>query len=477
MPGNASPAIAPPSSITNHGRTPRRVSSATASSADVPLTSSSQPKLSQTSCAGVKPVLQQALDGLARSRRRSPCRRGCRGPRRRRRGSRRRTAGAARGRRRRRAPRRGGPSARPGARRSRPPSGTAGRACRPGSARGRRTGAGRVARARRGACRRPRCRRGPVAVGDGGDADEGLELLDRRGPSRRLRLGPARHGPIGGYRPRPRALACWHAHALVALAAAALLATPVVRRRLATAVRRAAPSTEGQVVWTNRGRPTAASRSSSPTPTAPASATLTHAGQGRGAPRRAVLADGQVDRLRGRRRAHGPRYGWCVPTAATTTGSRWAVRRRASASGDRPGRGKEVPDVTKVKGPVGDGHPAESVIWSVRHRTARSRSARSFCAEPGKYQDSSRRCRAAASSSSGRGCGSPTASRRSCASTPTATTSLEPPVELGLSRPTTSASATSGPTRDLVDLRVQRPGRPERDVRRPRARCRSAATA
>ncbi len=55
MPGKASPAIAPPSSTTNHGSTPRRVSSATASRAAVPNTSSSEPKLSQTSCSGVKP--------------------------------------------------------------------------------------------------------------------------------------------------------------------------------------------------------------------------------------------------------------------------------------------------------------------------------------------------------------------------------------------------------------------------------------
>ena len=55
IPGNASPAIAPPSSITNHGSTPRRVSSATASRAAVPLTSSSQPKLSHTSWAGTTP--------------------------------------------------------------------------------------------------------------------------------------------------------------------------------------------------------------------------------------------------------------------------------------------------------------------------------------------------------------------------------------------------------------------------------------
>ena len=54
-PGNASCATAPPSSRTNHGSTPRRVSSATAACAAVPNTSSSQPKLSQTSWAGVKP--------------------------------------------------------------------------------------------------------------------------------------------------------------------------------------------------------------------------------------------------------------------------------------------------------------------------------------------------------------------------------------------------------------------------------------
>ena len=55
MPGNASAAMAPPSSTTNHGSTPRRLSSATASPAAVPKTSSSDPKLSQRSWAGVKP--------------------------------------------------------------------------------------------------------------------------------------------------------------------------------------------------------------------------------------------------------------------------------------------------------------------------------------------------------------------------------------------------------------------------------------
>ena len=54
MPAKASWAIAPPSSTTNQGRTSRRSSSATASSAAVPNTSSSQPKESHTSCAGVK---------------------------------------------------------------------------------------------------------------------------------------------------------------------------------------------------------------------------------------------------------------------------------------------------------------------------------------------------------------------------------------------------------------------------------------
>ncbi len=54
-PGKASLATAPPSSSTNHGRTPRWSSSATASRAAVPMTSSSQPNDSHTSCAGVKP--------------------------------------------------------------------------------------------------------------------------------------------------------------------------------------------------------------------------------------------------------------------------------------------------------------------------------------------------------------------------------------------------------------------------------------
>ena len=52
-PGNAWCATAPPSSRTNHGRTPRRTSSATAFPAAPPETSSSQPKESQTSWAGV----------------------------------------------------------------------------------------------------------------------------------------------------------------------------------------------------------------------------------------------------------------------------------------------------------------------------------------------------------------------------------------------------------------------------------------
>ncbi len=65
MPAKASCAIAPPSSTTNHGRTPRRSSSATASSAAVPNTSSSQPKESQTSWAGREVPLEQGLDGLA----------------------------------------------------------------------------------------------------------------------------------------------------------------------------------------------------------------------------------------------------------------------------------------------------------------------------------------------------------------------------------------------------------------------------
>ena len=51
-PGNAPPAIAPPSSSTSHGVTPRSRRMPTASIAAVPLTSSSQPKDSQTSWAG-----------------------------------------------------------------------------------------------------------------------------------------------------------------------------------------------------------------------------------------------------------------------------------------------------------------------------------------------------------------------------------------------------------------------------------------
>ncbi len=55
-PGKAPPAMAPPSSSTSHGVTPRSRRMPTASTAAVPLTSSSQPKDSQTSCAGVCPA-------------------------------------------------------------------------------------------------------------------------------------------------------------------------------------------------------------------------------------------------------------------------------------------------------------------------------------------------------------------------------------------------------------------------------------
>ena len=53
--GNASCAIAPPSSSTNHGRDAAARSSSTAAGAAGPETSSSQPKESQTSWAGAKP--------------------------------------------------------------------------------------------------------------------------------------------------------------------------------------------------------------------------------------------------------------------------------------------------------------------------------------------------------------------------------------------------------------------------------------
>ena len=56
-PGKAPPAIAPPSSSTSHGVTPRVAEHLDRlDGAAVPLTSSSQPKDSQTSCAGVCPA-------------------------------------------------------------------------------------------------------------------------------------------------------------------------------------------------------------------------------------------------------------------------------------------------------------------------------------------------------------------------------------------------------------------------------------
>jgi hypothetical protein len=55
-PGKAPPAIAPPSSSTSQGVTPRSRSTSTASSAAVPLTSSSHPNDSHTSWAGTCPA-------------------------------------------------------------------------------------------------------------------------------------------------------------------------------------------------------------------------------------------------------------------------------------------------------------------------------------------------------------------------------------------------------------------------------------
>ena len=72
-------------------------SSATAPRRVGPNTSSSQPKESQTSWAGREASLEQPLDGLADRRPGSPCRRGCRGPRPRRRRSRRENGGCCQG--------------------------------------------------------------------------------------------------------------------------------------------------------------------------------------------------------------------------------------------------------------------------------------------------------------------------------------------------------------------------------------------
>ena len=123
-PGNAPPAIAPPSSSTSHGVTPRSRSTLDRlerrGAADLLVAAEGQPDV----LGGDVPGLEERLDGLADRRRRSPCRRACRGPRSPgrwgSRGSRRRTGRAATGPRRRRVRRRGGPSARPAARRSRP---------------------------------------------------------------------------------------------------------------------------------------------------------------------------------------------------------------------------------------------------------------------------------------------------------------------------------------------------------------------
>ena len=64
-PGKAWCAIAPPSSSTNQGVTPRERSSSTAAGASGPETSSRAPKESHTSRGGHEPVGEQALDGGA----------------------------------------------------------------------------------------------------------------------------------------------------------------------------------------------------------------------------------------------------------------------------------------------------------------------------------------------------------------------------------------------------------------------------
>ena len=132
-PGNAPPAIAPPSSSTSHGVTPRSRSTLDRlerrRAADLLVAAEGQPDV----LGGGVPGLEQGLDGLADrgdaalvvERPAAPDRRAVGD-----RGSRRRTGRAATGPRRRRARRRGAPSARPGARRSPRPSGGAGRGCR-----------------------------------------------------------------------------------------------------------------------------------------------------------------------------------------------------------------------------------------------------------------------------------------------------------------------------------------------------------
>ena len=119
-PGNAWCATAPPSSRTNQGRTPRRTSSSTAVGAagaeDLLVAAEREPDV----LGGGEAVARAGARRPRRCRPGSPCRRGCRGPRSRRRRCRRRTAGAARARPRRRGRRRGGPSARPAGRRRDP---------------------------------------------------------------------------------------------------------------------------------------------------------------------------------------------------------------------------------------------------------------------------------------------------------------------------------------------------------------------
>ena len=103
-------------------RTPRSTEHSTASGAAVPQTSSSQPKDSQTSWAGVCPASSRRSTASQIAGERSPCRRASRGPRSRRSWISPPKGGCSTGPRRRPARRRGAPSARPGARRSPRPS-------------------------------------------------------------------------------------------------------------------------------------------------------------------------------------------------------------------------------------------------------------------------------------------------------------------------------------------------------------------
>ena len=208
-PGNAPPAIAPPSSSTSHGRDAPVAEHADRldrrGAADLLVAAERQPDV----LGGRVPGLEQATRRPRRSAATQPLSSSVPRPQ---------IAGPwaivdlaaervvlPRAPRRRPARRRGGPSARPAARRSRRPSGRAGRGCRHASAPAARAAAGTASPARPAAGRRPRCRRargrGRRRSGCGrapaGRRPRGRSWADRRASRRSMRaLSPRAHGGV-----------------------------------------------------------------------------------------------------------------------------------------------------------------------------------------------------------------------------------------------------------------------------------------